>query len=1154
MPIWTDEQKKAITLQGNLLVSAAAGAGKTAVMTERIASLIANGTPVHELLVVTFTNAAAAEMKQRIEKRLLEFAQSQSDDEVKARLFDAASELCGASISTIHSFCGDVLRHNPQLAGVDPSFRIADEAEAALMRAEAMQKILEDEYDLAEKQADDAFKRLLDVFGSETALIESITKIYRFIIAKPEPEQWLDRVCIDTDKLIEKAGAEMIEDANKTIGAMLKDALDVKRWLETDREVNERYFAAIDRDEEDLIALARIDDYDELYFALLDFKFAALPRSKPGVQMPERIAEYRKYQKSSMKKLQEKFPMSMAEEKELSNAIAPCIGLLCELVKKFIEEYALLKQEAGAIDFDDMQQLCYEVLKNEAIAQEYKQRFSYIFVDEYQDTSAIQDAIINAVTRGNNLFLVGDVKQSIYRFRQAEPENFINRYKSYAGENGTAIKLNANFRSKSAVLDATNRLFSKIMLGDVGEIDYSDDNELVGVNDSDVGNVELALIDPDEDKKNEVSGDEVAEEEDEEDELELSEVEALYAVEKIRQFMSEGSVYDKSIGKVRKPAYSDFAVLMRKTAGSALVWVNILTRCGIPCTAELSDGYFEAIEVQVFINLLRIIDNKRQDIPMMSILRSPIGMFSDEEIARLKIDYDGENVLDCLISASDDNKSFSDKARRILELLNRWKSLSVTEGLEALVGRLLDETDYFAYVGILPGGAVRQANLEKLVQRAALYEARYAGGLHGFIIFLDTLRDNTTLGSEGIPAVDAVRIMSIHKSKGLEFPVVFVSALTSKFSKRDFQSPLILDNELGMGIRLRGFGIRGKTPLLRRAITVRSNAKLNAEEMRILYVAMTRAREKLYLIGTCKNLRKKIKAWASPLTKQRILSGSCYLDWMLGAYCPLGLNIDNADKGVKTGSSAESLVIKVIASKNIGRSPTNEIAVSKNEFYRWGMRISATDFTAAKQKYNFEYRFPNDTDLPAKRSVSEYMQLDYEYKPAIPSFVNTGEEIKTDFAAQGTATHLLLRNLPLTIHTEHSIKREIINLTAKGILSEDEAKNIYINGLLRLTKSNLWRRIISSERIEREKEFTFLSETGELIQGMIDCCFIEENAWILLDYKTTAVKIDSDGRTVSQRYAPQLEAYAKALSEITGLPVKEKWIYILKNGDMIEVK
>ncbi len=1154
MPIWTDEQKKAITLQGNLLVSAAAGAGKTAVMTERIARLIANGTSVSELLVVTFTNAAAAEMKQRIEGRLLEIAESQTDDEIKARLFDAAGELGGASISTIHSFCGDVLRHNPHLAGVDPSFRIADEAEAALMRAEAMQKILEEEYDTAEKYSNDRFKHLIDIFGSETALIESISKIYRFIIAKPEPERWLNRMCDNASELLEQAAAQMLEDANRTIGAMLEDALKVKRWLETDMEINERYFEAIDRDEEDLISLARIDDYDEMYYALLDFRLCALPRNKPGVQMPERIAQYRKYLKANIKKLQDKFPMTMKEEKQLSAAISPSMLLMCKLVKKFIGEYALLKQDAGAVDFDDMQQLCYKILKNKEVAEEYRQRFAYIFVDEYQDTSAIQDAIINAVARDDNLFLVGDVKQSIYRFRQAEPENFINRYKSYTGENGTAIKLNANFRSKSAILDATNRLFSKIMLGDVGEIDYSDGNELIGGNDADVGSAELTLIDPDEIKKQYADDEEKSEDEDDEEELELTEAEALYAVEKIRQFMAEGSVYDKSIGKIRKPSYSDFAVLMRKTAGKALVWVNVLTRCGIPCSAELSDGYFEAIEVQVFINLLRIIDNKRQDIPMMSILRSPIGMFSDEEIARLKIDYDGENLLDRLVAASNDDKSFSDKARRILNLLNKWKEQSVTEGLEALIGHLLDETDYFTYVGILPGGAVRQANLEKLVQRAAAYEARYVGGLHGFIIFLDTLRDNTTLGSEGIPAVDAVRIMSIHKSKGLEFPVVFLCALTSKFSQRDFQSPLILDNELGIGLRLRGFGIRGKIPLIRRAITVRTNAKLNAEEMRILYVGMTRAREKLYLIGACKSIRKKIQAWATPATRQRILNGSCYLDWMLGAYCPLGLNMKNADKGVKTGSTEQSLTVRVIPQKNIGRDISNEVSVNKREFRQWGMKASSTDPTVANRKYKFEYRFPDDIDLPAKRSVSEYMQLDYEYRPAVPSFMSTDTKVKLDLAAQGTVTHLLLRNLPLTAHTQRSIGQQITALTAKGILSETEAKNIYVKGVLRLTESSLWQRIISSERVEREKEFTLLSETGELIQGMIDCCFIEKGAWILLDYKTTAVKIDSEGRTIPQRYAPQLEAYAQALSQITGLPVREKWIYILKDGEMFEIE
>lgn len=1168
MPSWTAEQERAITEKGNLLVSAAAGAGKTAVMTERIARLIAQGTSVRELLVVTFTNAAAAEMKQRIEQRLTELADMERDETVRLRLYDAASDIGSASISTIHSFCGDVLRHNPHLVGLDPSFRTADEAEAALMRAEAMDSVIENAYARAEKQ-DEGFRRLSDRLGGDEMLSDSIGRLYRFIIARPDPMGWLDGAANaygeGFDDYSALACRELVGEAHRAIKAMKGEAERLRHELRGYGDMFVRYFETMDRDSADLTMLEKLNDYDGYCYALKEFSFSPLPRSPKGSTTPPLVDGYRKGLKKQMAKLQKSFSMSLDEEKAIARQLSPSVTVLCELVKDFMKEYSRLKQEAAVIDFDDMQQLCYEALKNEDAAEEYRKRFKYIFVDEYQDTSGVQDAIIAAVSRGDNLFMVGDVKQSIYRFRQAEPENFLRKYNTYDGTMGTRIDLNANFRSKTSVLNATNRLFSLIMLGDVGEIDYSDNNALICGVSAGSGSVELALISLEsgtataarEDAAD--TEDMAADDGDESEDLEGAEAEALYAVERIREFIAEGSIFDKSLGRERKPVYSDFAVLMRKTAGAALTWVNTLTRCGIPCTAELGDGYFDAIEVQVFINLLRIIDNRRQDIPMMSVMRSPICAFTSEEIVYLKTEYEGEALLDRLmLAAGNTESSCGRKAGKLLADIDNWREYVRSSGVEALVGRLLNETDYYSFVGILPGGAVRQANLEKLIERAGFYESSSAGGLHGFIMFLDGMRDNTSVGAMQTPAVDAVRIMSIHKSKGLEFPVVFIAGLSAQFSRRDGQAAVITDGELGIGIRPRGLGPNGREPLLRRAAAAKAASKLNAEEMRILYVGMTRAKEKLFMVGANKRMRKCILEWASPMSAQRISNAHCFLDWLLGAYCPLGLNLETAANGAEINIGSDTMTIRFMESDVLSYGGLAADGISERGYREWTEKARTADTKSFSELVNFDYPFGADTAAPAKRSVSDFLVTDYEYSPAVPAFMQ-GER-KLSSAERGTAAHSLIMNLPLTMHDRSSVERIVSELASAGKLSEAEAESIYIKGILNLTDSELWRRIIRSPRVERELEFTLLDDGGGLVQGMIDCCFVEEGGWVVVDYKTTAVHADKAGceaqdgviadagRAVAEGYAPQLDAYAAALNAISGLPVREKWVYLLGTG------
>lgn len=1172
MPRWTQEQEMAIKQGGNLLVSAAAGAGKTAVMTERIARIIAEGTDVNDLLVVTFTNAAAAEMKQRIENRLLELADEEENEETKIRLNDAAADIGQANISTIHSFCGNVLRHNYHLAGIDPAFRTADEAEATLLRVEALDEVLENAYAESEKEKDSAFLKLVSVAGRDDELASLVISIYDFIIARPEPLGWL-RTAVDAyhdgfDEFSKIATELLVNSGRRSIRTFYHEAEKLYRELSLGvQEGDEKYAAGLFADMNSLLALSQQQKYDSWHYALIDYKLSTLPRVK-GRTAPDELKEYRDRLKKNIDKLQKNFQFPLNEEKQRLNELYPCLDALYMLVESFMSVYSEKKHESALIDFNDMEQLTLCVLQNDEIADEYRQKFRYIFIDEYQDINLVQDSIIASVSRKDNLFMVGDVKQSIYRFRQAEPENFLDKYRNYDGKIGTRIDLNANFRSMTSVLNATNKLFSLIMLGEVGEIDYSDNAAFQAGADTDSGSVEIALIDlaventdddgelVEKDSDSDEDGGESASVE----EYERVEAEALFAAEKIHFLMQNTMIFDKDLGKCRKPYYSDFAVLMRKTRGSALSWVNTLSSCGIPCTAELGDGYFEAIEVQVFMNLLRIIDNRRQEIPLMSIMHSPIGGFTSEELVHIKSDYAGEELLDRLIAAADAKGLYKweKRAAKLLNKISEWYEASKLIGVEALIGRLLDETLYYEYIGILPGGAVRQANLDLLLTRAHNYEANGQRGLYGFIRLMDSIRDNVAMGAAQAVSVDAVRVMSIHKSKGLEFPIVFVAGITSGFNKRSHAEAVLLDSRLGLGLRVKNMGKEAKNPLFRRAVIVKEDEKLIAEEMRVLYVAMTRARERLYLVGADKRIKKYAMQFAKDFSEHRIMNASCYLDWLLGAYFPLGLNLDNARDGVSCPIGTDELKLKYYWAMELATNSLNKKRMKSKEYSAWTEDAKKADYTGENERLNFEYQYAEETVIPGKRSVTESVESEFDYNPAIPKFMQSGHVLTG--AERGTAAHKILMSMPIELHDRNAIIKMVESLEQRGKLSHEEAGSIQIDTILRFVQSELWKRMTMADKVERELEFTLIDDVigeqnkleGTLIQGIIDCCFLEDGEWVIIDYKTTAFR-GREAEAVAAKYKPQLDMYAKALERLTGKTAKEKWVFLLSAGEAIQL-
>lgn len=1162
--MWTAEQLRAINEEGNLLVSAAAGAGKTAVMTERIARIIAAGTDVSEILVVTFTNPAAAEMKQRIEKRLSALAESTDDADIKMHLYDSASNISTANISTIHSFCGNVLRRNCHIVGLDPAFRTADAAEAALLRLKALDDVLEEEYLKTEDDPDSAFRQLCAALVRDDALCALIEDTYDFIMARPDPFAWL-RNAVEAygsafDSFAEKAAAYIIESAKRNLSAFCDMANELYHAFSNENNAElDKYIAMLQEDIGAYSELMKLNTYAEWSAKINGFSLQRIPSRKGGA--PAEVKAYREKVRTQLKKIAAVFAYSLEEERENAARVYPCLQSLEAVVNRFAEHYSELKRENALIDFTDMEQLAYTVLQNDEISAEYKEKFKYIFVDEYQDTNSIQDAIIAAVSNGHNLFMVGDVKQSIYRFRQAEPENFLAKYRSYDGSAGTRIDLNANFRSMTSVLNAANSLFSKIMLGDVGEIDYSDNAELRTGADTANGSAEICLIDLSDDE-NLTDGNENNDDAAETDEPEAIEAEARCVAEKIRFAIENTEVYDKEIDKMRKPRFSDFAVLMRRTKGVALQFVNAMTEQGIPCAAELGDGYFDAIEVQVFINLLRIIDNRRQDIPLLSVMRSSIGGFTEDEYIHIRTDFGGDEFIDRLTEAANSFKKdgntaeYCRKASYFLGNIARWHEMSRFLSVDELIGTLLDETFYYVYVGALRGGAVRQANLDLLLEKAQAFVANGRSGLHGFVTLMDSIRDNVSMGAAQPAAVDAVRVMSIHKSKGLEFPIVFICGTTSEFSKKSHKADAVFDRELGIGFRLRGK--KPLTPLLRRAIMMREDDRLVSEEMRNLYVAMTRPREHLFIIGSSKKMRSLIEKYSEQLTKSRIMNAKCYLDWMLGAYFPLGINLQNAGAdGVRCAIGADSLLLRCIKKASDAISGAK---MSKAEYINWTESARKTDCGAESLRLGYRYPFENDTIEKSKRSVTEIIKgeaqlADYDFTPAVPAFMQPEHALTG--AERGTATHVFLRMLPLGIQTESEARLALEKLSADGVLSEQQAEAVNMYAIKRFLKSELYERMTNAAEasVKRELEFTLLHDVNgnnAVVQGIIDCCFVENNEWVIIDYKTTGVR-DKDPQAVANSYRMQLQIYSDALQKLSGIPVKECWVYLLSAGEAFRV-
>lgn len=1207
MANWTNEQLQAIEGRGgNLLVAAAAGSGKTAVLVERIIQRICdenNPVDVDRLLVVTFTNLAAAEMKERIGGAL---NKALKENPLSKHLYKQSTLLNKASIMTLHSFCLEVVRENFFSLGIDPNFRIADDTEAQLLRIDVLEDLLEKYYQSSEE--DDDFIKLVDAYGGQRddgPIEDLIIKIHQFSQSNPWPDYWLDQVVdnfVSHDwfkELLPSLTIELEGVRNYLVQAY-KYAQSPQGPLGYLNNIAQE-LAYVD----DLIRAAQVS-WQELYETFSQESFKRLPGIKKGSvdeNLQARVKELREKAKKKIKDLEDKYFLRAPQEfLEDLTRIQPYLKTLCQLVKDFAKEYQERKAKKNLVDFNDLEHFCLQVLLAEdsqpglvlpsEVSLKLKERFVEVLVDEYQDINEVQETILSLVAKENNMFMVGDVKQSIYRFRLAKPELFLNKYKSYAFRAeaiNRRIDLAKNFRCSKTIVDGVNYLFCQIMTPNVGEMAYDQKAHLV-YGAQVPGEEEASLATP-----MEFYLLEKRQEEELPEELDAIEREAQVIGQRILELIeNKTQILDKKTNEFRSLTFRDIVILLRSPKGMAEKIMERFYHFGIPVYAELGSGYFSAIEVQTMLSLLKIIDNPRQDIPLAAVLRSPIVDLSAEDLTEIRLKSPQDSFYGSMLKTSLEDTPLAQKLKAFLAKLEEWRTVARQGNLADLIWTLYRETGYLDYVGALPGGVERQANLQALHDRARQYEATSFRGLFRFLRFLERIEENKG-DLESAKALseneNVVRIMSIHKSKGLEFPVVFVAGLGKKFNLSDGQQNIVIHKDLGLGPVFIDSEKRIKYPTIAKLV-IENKILLEtlAEEMRILYVALTRARERLILIGSVNNATKKIENWAEILEYQRLelpdsllVQGKTYLDWLglalirhKGA-AQLRSCIDyNKNDGYLIDDQSQWQF--TVLTESVYEENDEEVAANL-EFLEEIKDLKPLPVDAIYQeiiaeKLSWHYPYQELLDKGAKVTVSEVkhkfhkLKAEEEYKPYYgfskrPLFKQKAKGLSPE--ERGSAIHLVMEHIELdkTIDADY-LEEFLAYLENQEILTPEQRTAIDINYIIDFFQSDLGQRMQKSVKVKREVAFSLALPANEmydlpseieekiLVQGVIDCLWWEEDGWVLLDYKSDRVQAGQI-EEILQKYTGQISLYTRAVEKILKAPVKERYIYLFNLGKSVPI-
>lgn len=1201
---WTKEQQQVIDLRNrNILVSAAAGSGKTAVLVERIKELVLDKkhpVDIDHLLVVTFTNAAAAQMKERVAKALEKALQENPSD---VRLQQQAALVQNAQITTIDSFCLYVLRNHFHEIGLEPNFRIGDEGELKLLREDVMTGLFEQCYE--EKHP--GFLHLISCYGtsrSDAPVRDMIFKLYSYAQSYPWPKQWLREALscyeIKTEQELEQAPfIEMTVEYGKQ---MVKGYLEqAEHYHELCQDVDGPYMyeEACEQDVERMEELLSCSTYQDFYEELGKCKFATLGRAKDYIGSPEKqeqVKTERKKLKDGIGKLKSDcFALTFQEILEQLTLVQPSAEALAEVTERFIDAFAERKQDKNLVDFSDLEHFALEILVEEETgkptetAKEFQNAYEEIMIDEYQDSNYVQETILRAISREvvgqNNLFMVGDVKQSIYRFRLARPELFMEKFDTYETTDAPCqrIDLHKNFRSRDTVLTFTNDIFYRIMKRNLGGVDYTDEAALYCGADYPAGEKEDAF-------DSEILLTTTQElEEGTKQQISKQELEAKLIADRIRKMVGKEEVVDEETGEFRKVRYGDIVILLRSLSEWADLFAEVLNANGIPAHTVSRTGYFSTLEIRTVLNYLRILDNPRQDIPLVAVLKSPIAGLSDEQLARLRLLAEDKPYHQCVkmfLEAEEElteKESTADedmraKLKRFSETYKKLRRQTMDIPMHELLQKVLKETGYARYASALPAGRQRLANLHMLSEKAIAYEKTSYRGLYHFIRYIDELQKyDVDFGEAELVGEneDAVNIMSIHKSKGLEFPVCFVSGMGKSFNKQDSRSKMILHPNLGVGLDIIEEDRRIKVPaFFKKVIARQTELESLGEELRVLYVAFTRAKEKLIITGCIKDeeMLQQIReiycgSNRKALNFKERAEAKTFLEWILPAAAASG-------SWDKVSYVTPWSMLEDEAAHQITEHVSLRQRVQQTE------EVSDTLYEKIKEQLSYQYPHPDAIHLVTKYSVSELKHramrelaakeeedvtpkfLEEVSTPYVPAFMEGKAEVNQG-ALRGTAMHRLMECYDFTKMPDCSdefaenIKKQLTGLVQMGKVSEDMQKLIRIPSVELFLKSQLAPRMKAAamrDDLFREKPFVMgnheMEEEMVLIQGIIDVFWVEEDGIVLLDYKTD--RVDSATR-LRDMYKEQLDLYAEALERIFLLPVKEKYLYSFRLNQAIEV-
>ena len=1139
-----------------------------------------------------------------------------------------------ASICTIDSFCLDVVKNNfYELENVSPNFRIADTPEIELLKQEILDELFENKY-LSE---DKDFTKLVNTYTSyrdDTPLKELILNIYNYINSSPYPLKWLDEkiemfnIENELDKdfsqtpwgkvLLEEINEELIDDI-----AILTDSID---GLEYEKDLDE-FKQTIESDIKQLTILQEnLNNWDKSYEIAQNIKFITWPRKKVESEIKDEIKKIRDNVKKKFNKKLEKIFVS--DSKQSNQDIFDMYDILKKLknlIIEFDEIFSKKKRDKNIVDFTDIEHfalnilvkgvekttdkngLAYEKIVKTDVAKKYTEKFEEIAIDEYQDSNLVQEFILSSISRGNNMFMVGDVKQSIYRFRQAMPKLFLEKYSNYETVgtasndiNGRKIQLFKNFRSRDNVLDFTNLIFKNIMSEKLGEVDYNEDEYLnFGAEDYKKINqslkTEIDIIDLKKEENLDIKNTEYLENDNDTEELEHLEnieIEAKYVANKIKKLIdSKYQVYDRKKENFRDITYKDIAILLRSTKDKASIYEQELIKLDMPVFSDSNQEYLDSIEIQTIMSLLKIIDNPMQDIPLVTVLRSNIGKFTDNELVEIRLSDKYDNFYNCMQKAKVDvNSQLKEKIENFLNQIDTWRKEQEYLALDELIWKIYSDTGYYNYVGLMPNGNLRQANLKMLFERAKKYETASFKGLYYFINFIEKLKINSgDLSSAKIIGEndDVIRIMSIHKSKGLEFPVVFLVNTNKQFNEQDIKkNPVLLHQELGIGAKYINYNAQVQyDTLTREAIKNVIRNENISEEMRILYVALTRAKEKLIITGISNDYAKQLEdieqqkniyvRKGGKINPILVKKYKTYLEWILLVYL---YEQANTEELLELNRIEQNSILEYKKENNEKENTSQKVIETLNQKIIDKNKIN-------KIKEQIEYEYPNKLaiDIPTKSSVTKIKQMknkqlgiDFEslddeenvnkenttFKK--PKFLQEEKETKITNAQKGTLTHLCLQKLkPKEEYSLEKIQTLIQNLEMNKIITEKEREAINPYKILQFTKSKIWEQLKNAKEYYQERPFYINVPASEiynedieenvLVQGIIDLYFVNEiGNIVLVDYKTDYVENGKELELV-EKYKNQLELYKQALEGALNRKVDKVYIYSVYLEKEIEI-